>query len=310
MPNNEQAQPEETILEGNPAESVLLPAGSFLEDAPVPTEQKPQGVQPEPTPPVPSRQKRDNTPPREQKPRNNQQEVLPQQDNNAAGIFANEPPAPEEIFGGEIQPENQRQEDKKEQPDLQEAVGAILGGAAPEPKITGDTATFSRLRGGGTLVQINPEQGEAEAYVVRRTAHGIKKIRVSAKNVERLSSRVLDTQPLKATRKLSGWELQRIQEPQGTGGGIGGGDMENAGMQLLEMFKPFLEQLLEKLLNRENKPEQEAKPEEQAANINTGKQDGPEAGQLAQQSGPVTVKLQPGTRFRVDEQTDTIEVVS
>lgn len=165
--------------------------------------------------------------------------------------------------------------------------------------------TLSRLRGGGSVFQVETAAGP-EAYVLRRTASGrTKMIRVSQKNIERLAPQMMGSETVLAKRGRFGWELQRQAqgaEPEGLGG------LKDKIREVLQPFLPLLEKLLTALQPKEQQMAKEQRPaENQQANIRVGERAGV---QLAQNEGVVTVKLHPGTRFRIDENTETIEIVS
>jgi len=165
--------------------------------------------------------------------------------------------------------------------------------------------TLSRLRGGGSVFQVETAAGP-EAYVLRRTASGrTKMIRVSQKNIERLAPQMMGSETVLAKRGRFGWELQR----QAQGAEPGGlGDLKDKIREVLQPFLPLLEKLLTALQPKEQQMAKEQRPaENQQANIRIGERAGV---QLAQNEGVVTVRLQPGTRFRIDENTETIEIVS
>ena len=169
-------------------------------------------------------------------------------------------------------------------------------------------STLSYLRGGGMLFQTETERGP-EAYVFRRSASGrMRMIKVPLKNVEKLTPRIAGVEKVLASRDRMGWDIHRMPQEREQGGG------RNILEQLrgiIQPVLPLLERIAQALQQQEKQVEQEQRPKEgeQAANIRLGAH-GDTQTQLAQQGGPVTVRLQPGTRFRIDANTDTIEVVS
>ena len=169
-------------------------------------------------------------------------------------------------------------------------------------------STLSYLRGGGMLFQTETERGP-EAYVFRRSASGrMRMIKVPLKNVEKLTPRIAGVEKVLASRDRMGWDIHRMPQERAQGGG------QNILEQLrgiIQPVLPLLERIAQALQQQEKQVEQEQRPKEgeQAANIRLGAH-GDTQTQLAQQGGPVTVRLQPGTRFRIDANTDTIEVVS
>ena len=169
-------------------------------------------------------------------------------------------------------------------------------------------STLSYLRGGGMLFQTETERGP-EAYVFRRSASGrMRMIKVPLKNVGKLTPRIAGVEQVLASRDRMGWDIHRMPQEREQGGG------QNILEQLrgiIQPVLPLLERIAQALQQQEKQVEQEQRPKEgeQAANIRLGAH-GDAQTQLAQQGGPVTVRLQPGTRFRIDANTDTIEVVS
>jgi len=133
-------------------------------------------------------------------------------------------------------------------------------------------------------------------------------IKVPLKNVEKLTPRIAGVEQVLASRNRMGWDIHRMPQEREQGGG------QNILEQLrgiIQPVLPLLERIAQALQQQEKQVEQEQRPKEgeQAANIRLGAH-GDTQTQLAQQGGPVTVRLQPGTRFRIDANTDTIEVVS
>jgi len=201
--------------------------------------------------------------------------------------------------------------------------------AAPQSR----TGTISQLSGGGQLLQIG-EGENAEAYVIRRTASGIKRIKVSRANVEKLLPRVASSEQISAVKGRRGWEIQRTR-PEQQEQAFGEQLLRNQLQPLLqEILNPLFERIVQSIQEQSGQQrQQERQPETQTqvpqkerqigsetpeqplerplkdANIQLGRT---EEGQQSRAAGnePVVVRLQPGTRFRIDENSDTIEVVS